>query len=363
MCAMTSVANPLALHESQLTAPSAAEFLYLDQSAVVAAGVLDMERAFDVIAEALTLLELGKCVQPHKVVVRDREDAESENNGRFNALFASIKGSRPAVGMKWIGSFPANRSQGLPRASAVLILNSPKNGFPVAIMDGTLISAVRTGAVTGLGVRHLAPKNTRKVGLVGAGVQARTQVLGLISALPELEEIAIFNRCDRNAEILIDECRERWQAPMVKAATITAALADADVALTITTASEPIIRAKHVKPGALSIQLSGHECEFELIRQCRKLVVDNWDVIKHRGIISPAVMHSSGELSDQEIHATLAEIILGRKSGRECDDERIHFAHMGMGVEDVALGWDVFCRASESGLGQKIKLWDTPLWS
>lgn len=363
MCHMTSIASPLNLQESQVAAPSAAEFLYLNQSAVLAAGVLDMQRAFDVIAEALTLLELGKCVQPHKVVVRDREDVESENSGRFNALFASIKGSRPAVGMKWIGSFPANRSQALPRASAIIILNSPKNGFPVAIMDGTLISAMRTGAVTGLGVRHLAPRNTRKVGLVGAGVQARTQILGLISALPDLEEIAVFNRCDRNAEVLIEECRERWQAPLVKAGSITAALADADVSLTITTASEPIIRAKHIKPGALTIQLSGHECEFDLIRQCRKLVVDNWDVIKHRGIITPAVMHNSGQLSDNDVHATLAEIILGRKIGREDDDERIHFAHMGMGVEDVALGWDIFCRASESGLGQKVKLWDTPLWS
>src|SRR5581483_392407 len=246
-------------------------------------GILDMRRAFDVIQEALILLELGKCVQPHKVVLRDEERVESEDRGRFNALFASLKGHRPAVGMKWIGSFPANRSLGLPRASAIIILNSPETGFPVAILDGTLVSAMRTGAMTGLGARNLAPRSSRKIGMIGAGVQARTQILGLLAALPEIEEIAVFNRTEGHAEALIDECRERWQAPVVRANSIAAALADADVALTITTAAEPLVRAEHIKPGALSIQLSGHECEFDVIRQSRKLIVDNWDVIKHRG--------------------------------------------------------------------------------
>ena len=358
---MTATVNAISVLEPQLNC--AAEFCFLDQNAVLAAGILDMQRAFDVIEEALILLELGKCVQPHKVVLRNQESVESENQGRFNALFASMKGSRPAVGMKWIGSFPANRSLGLPRASAIIILNSPDNGFPVAILDGTLVSAMRTGAVTGLGARNLAPRSSRKIGVIGAGVQARTQILGLISALPEIEEIAVFNRTEEHAEALIEECRERWQVPIVRATSIATALADADVALTITTAAEPLMRAEHIKPGALTIQLSGHECEFEVIRQASKLVVDNWEVIKHRGIITPAVMHNEGCLVDNDVHATLAQVMLGQKSGRDNDHERIHFAHMGMGVEDVALGWDIYCRASQMGIGLKLKLWETPLWS
>lgn len=358
---MTATVNAISLFEPKISC--ATEFCFLDQTAILGAGILDMHRAFDVIEEALILLELGQCVQPHKVVLRDEDTVESENRGRFNALFASIKGPRPAVGMKWIGSFPQNRSLGLPRASAIIVLNSPETGFPVAILDGTLVSAMRTGAVTGLGARNLAPRSSRKIGLIGAGVQARTQILGLISALPDIEEIAVFNRTEEHAEALIEECRERWQAPMVKATSIASALADADVALTITTAGEPLMRAGHIKPGALTIQLSGHECEFEVILEAQKLIVDNWEVIKHRGIMTPAVMHSQGCLEESDVHATLAQVMLGSKSGREDDRERIHFAHMGMGVEDVALGWDIFCRASQMGIGQKLKLWDTPLWS
>jgi N-[(2S)-2-amino-2-carboxyethyl]-L-glutamate dehydrogenase len=338
------------------------EFLYLDQSAVLSAGVLDMPRAMRVVGEALAQFSAGTCRQPHKVVLRSDDSPSSEDLGRYNGLFASVGVPARAVGMKWIASFPANRSRGLPRASALAILNHPDNGLPAAVMDATLLSAVRTGAVTALGARHLAPRKTRKVGVVGAGVQAHTQILGLFSCLPNVEEIAVWNRTPERAEVLAGECRERWQAPMRLAPSAGAALADADVALTITTSSHPLMRACHIKPGALTIQLSGHECEFEVINQCGKIVTDDWEVLKHRGIITPAIMHAQGLLDDDRIYASLGEILLGRKPGREDDSERIHFAHMGMGICDVALAWDVYRTACSQGLGQVLKLWDAPLW-
>ncbi len=353
----TTVENELA----EFTSPTA-EFLYLDQSAVLRANVLDMSRAFDVIENALRLYEKGKCVQPHKVVLREADNVESEELGRFNALFASMQGPNPAVGMKWIGSFPANRAVGLPRASAVVILNSPATGLPIAILDGTIISAMRTGAVTGLGVRRLAPSRTRKVAVIGAGVQARTQILGLLHALPQLEQIAVFSRCPAQGEQLKEDCQLRWQAPISVAHSVSAALADADVVLPITTSSEPVISAKDIKPGALTVQLSGHECEFDLVRQCRKVVTDNWEVLKHRGISTLAVMHRDGLLKDEDIYCSLGQLLLGEKAGRESDDERIHFAHMGMGVEDIALASDIYRTALDNGIGQWLKLWEKPLW-
>jgi ornithine cyclodeaminase/alanine dehydrogenase-like protein (mu-crystallin family) len=341
---------------------AAAEFLYLDQTAVLNANVLDMPRAFEVISVALRLFELGECAQPLKVVLRDGEDPRTEELGRFNGLCASIKGPNPAVGMKWIGSYPANRAAGLPRASAVIILNSPVNGLPIAIIDGTLISAMRTGAVTGLGARFLAPRSSRKAAVIGGGVQAHTQILGLFTALPELEEIAVFSRRRSHAEALQEDCCRRWAAPVVIADSVSAALVDADVIISITTASQPLIHASDVKPGALTIQMSGHEYDFDVILQCRKLVTDNWEALKHRGIITPALMHAQRLLQDDDVYGTLGELILGRKPGRENEYERIHFAHMGMGVEDIALAWDVYCTARDLGLGQRLKLWESPLW-
>jgi len=355
---------------SQATASSTAgaenskaiEFLYLDQGAVLAADLLDMPRAMEVVGQAQALFVQGKVRHPHKVVLRQGDTAECEEQGRFNALFASIGGPVRAMGMKWIGSFPANRERGLPRASALIILNCPDTGMPVAVMDGTLISAMRTGAMTALGVRYLAPRRTRKVGVVGAGVQARTQILGLYTALPEVEEIALVNREIARAEAVAEECRQRWGAPVRAVETTDEALADADVALTVTTAHEPLMFARQIKPGALTVQLAGHECEFAVIQQCRKIVTDDWDVVKHRGIMTPAIMHQQGLLHDNEIHANLGELVLGTKLGRENDDERIHYAHMGMGVDDVALAWAVYQTALQRRLGIRLPLWQEPLW-
>jgi len=344
-------------------APRAVEFLYLDQDAMVAADILDMHRAMDVVGQAQSLFSRGEVRQPHKVVLRNEETPESEDrHGRFNGLAASITGPDPCMGMKWIGSFPSNRKRGMPRASALIILNCPKTGFPLAVMDGTLINAMRTGAMTGLGAHYLAPRVTRKIGIIGSGVQSRTQILGLYTELPEVEEIALFGRNAAAAEEVAEDCRQRWGAPVRTASTIGEALTDADIALTITTAGEPLMLARHIKPGALTVQLAGHECEFALVRQCAKIVTDDWDTVKHRGIMTPAIMHQQGLLRDEDIYAKLGDLILGRKPGRQSDEERIHYCHMGMGLDDVALAWSVYQTASERNLGVRMPLWREPLW-
>ncbi len=342
--------------------PRPAELLFLDQDAVLAAGVLDMRQAMRAVGESLTLFAQGECRQPHKVVLRFGESAACEARGRINGLCAFVGGSVQAMGIKWIASFPANRQRGLPRASALIILNSLETGLPLAVMDGTLISAMRTGAVTALGARYLAPSAAQVAGVVGAGVQARTQILGLLTALPTLRAIRVVNRCRAHADALAQECRDRWQAPVEAVETIPEALADADVALTITTADAPIVFARHIKPGALTIQLSGHECEFEVLAQCQKLVVDDWETVKHRGIMTPALMHQAGLLPDERIYASLGELVAGFKPGRTHDQERIHFAHMGMGVDDVALAAALYRTACAHGLGQPLTLWREPLW-
>ena len=345
------------------TSTTSVDFLYLDQREVLEAGVLDMARAMQVVGRVMAAFEDGKVRQPSKVVLRKGADSKSEVNGRINGLCAFVDDGMPSMGMKWVASFPRNRERGLPRASALIILNSPDTGFPIALMDGTIISAMRTGACTGLGARYLAPRNTRKIGMVGAGVQARTQLLGLFTALPQVEQIAVWNRTAEHGDVFVDECRSRWNAPAVRTKTIPEALTDADVVLTITTADEPIIPARYIKPGSLTIQLSGHECEFELVKQCKKIVVNNWDACKHRGIRTPAVMYQQGLLKDVDIYCSLGDLLLGRKPGRESEDERIHFSPDGMGSTDIALAFDVYQRARKAGIGQPLRLWDEPLWS
>jgi ornithine cyclodeaminase/alanine dehydrogenase-like protein (mu-crystallin family) len=345
----------------QAAASDSIKFLYLDQEAVLAADVLDMSRAMEVVGQAQALFAQGEVLEPHKVVLRNADTAESENQGRFNGLAASIGAPPQRIGLKWIASFPANRCIGLPRATALIILNCPRTGVPLAVMEGSLISAMRTGAMSGLGARYLAPSKTCKIGIVGSGVQSRAQILGLHTALPEVEEIALFGRRISSAEEVADYCRREWGAPVRAVRTPEEALADADIALSVTTAQVPLLLARHIKPGALTIQLAGHECEFAVIQQCSKIVADDWETVKRRGIMTPAIMHRQGLLRDTDIYANLGQLILGIKPGRE-GDERIHYCHMGMGVDDVALAWEVYETARRRNLGTSLPLWQQPFW-
>jgi ornithine cyclodeaminase/alanine dehydrogenase-like protein (mu-crystallin family) len=91
--------------------------------------------------------------------------------------------------------------------------------------------------------------------------------------------------------------------------------------------------------------------------------MNDWDACKHRGIRTPAVMYNQGLLRDEDIYCNLGDLVLGRKPGRESEDERIHFSPDGIGATDVALGFDVYRRAYHAGIGKKLRLWDEPLWA
>ena len=166
------------------------EFLYLDQEAVLAADVLDMRRAMNVVGEAQARFAEGEVREPHKIVLRKADTAESEEHGRFNGLAAWIGAPAPtAIGMKWIASFPANRRLGRPRASGLIILNCPQTGVPLAMMEAGLISAMRTGAMTGLGVRYLARKRFAKSESWAPVCNPEPEILGCSPNSPMLRRL------------------------------------------------------------------------------------------------------------------------------------------------------------------------------
>lgn len=362
MSAPQAVSLEMLPQPQRAVAAKPARFLYLDQEAVVAAGVFDMEAAMAAVGAALAAWQGGRARQPHKIVLRAGEDHGSESRWRINGLSGAIGEPVEALGMKWIASFPPNRQQGLPRASGLLILNSPENGLPLALMDATLISAVRTGAITGLGLRYLAPRGAQRAVVVGAGVQARTQVLAVATACPQLELITVVHPRREAAEACAADCRQHWRVPVRASTALEAVVAEADIAITATTADEPILRGAMIKPGALTVQIAGHECDFELVAGCSKIVCDDWETIKHRGITTPARMHAAGLLGDERIHANLPQVLTGERAGREGEGERIHFAHIGLGLDDIALGAQLYARARELGLGQWLRLWRAPMW-
>ncbi|MCR4429227.1 MAG: ornithine cyclodeaminase family protein [Caldiserica bacterium] len=328
------------------------QFLYLNQKDVLRAG-LTMKMAISAMERALSLFTEGKTIMPYKTVL----DLDERKRGRINAMPAYIGGEYDIAGIKWIGGFPPNVQKGLPRATALIILNDAWTGFPIALMDSTLISAVRTGAVTGVGAKYLARKDSKVVGMIGAGVQARTQLEALIEVLPLLEKVKVFDIRTEASRKYATEMAEKTRLSFEVVESPEEAVVGSDIVVTVTVADEPIVKEKWLKEGSFFAAVGSYrEEEDEVVLKADKIVVDGIEHVIHRETPIIAQLVLSGRMSKDRIHGEMGEIILGRKSGRENPSERIFFSPIGMAVDDIVLAKHIYDLAVEKGIGQRLSL-------
>jgi len=336
------------------------DVLFLSQEDVVAAGALDMSLAISVMEEVFRLHHEKQYVLPPKCVLRWGGPETESTRGRINSMPGWIGGNIRAVGIKWIASSPQNPfKHDLPRASAVIVLNDPETLVPIALMDGTVISASRTGANTGIAAKYLAKKDSSVLGLIGAGVQNRTQLLALNHVL-NLKKLKVCDLFPERAQAFANEMSKKIAKEITVAATAYEAVKGSDIFVSATVTKEPIIKPSWIEPGVFYSHVGSHECEFETIVKMDKRVVDDWSEIKHRGVESLAIMFHAGMIKDEDVYAEIGEIIAGIKPGRESAEETIYFNTVGMGIEDIALAQRVYNNAIDLGLGKRIKLWETP---
>lgn len=337
------------------------EILFLTQEEVIKAGALDMNLAVPTMEQVFSLHEKKDYVLPQKCVLR-WGDLESESTkGRINCMPGSIGGDLNAIGIKWISSAPQNPFKyNLPRASAVIILNDPETLMPIAIMDGAAISASRTGANSGVASKYLAKKESKTLGLIGAGVQNRTQLLAINYSHPEIEKIKIYDIDEERSTKYAKEMSQIVKKEIIVAKTAYEAVNGSDIFVTATVTKTPIIKSDWIEPGVLYIHVGSHECEFDAILNMDKRVVDDWSEIKHRGVESLAIMYKEGMIDDSYINAEIGQVVNGVRKGRENDQETIYFNTVGMGIEDVALAIKVYKNAVEMKLGKYLPLWEKP---
>lgn len=329
------------------------EFLYLTQADIREAG-LTMAMTLDIVEEVYKLHSLGKINMPHKTVL----DLGERERGRVNAMPAYVGGDFEVCGIKWIAGFPQNPyKHNLPRGIGLLVINDSWTGVPLAIMDATLISAMRTGAATGVGAKYLARAGASKVALIGAGVQARTQLEALKESVPTLRLAQAYDVRAEVAQAFAEEMRGQLGIDVRAVPTAQAAVEDADIIVTATVADEPIVKDAWVKPGSLFSHVGSYQEEEEaVVLNSDVIVVDEWGAVLHRETPILAKMYLAGELSEEDIHADLGEIILGQKRGRRSDTDRIFYAPIGLGSLDVAVGTEIYRLAREKGIGRRLPL-------
>ncbi|PKP61984.1 ornithine cyclodeaminase [Candidatus Atribacteria bacterium HGW-Atribacteria-1] len=335
--------------------------LFLSQEEVIECDGLNMSIILQDIENFFSLEVTGKTIIPSKTILRWGDVKSEETKGRINCMPAYVGGDVNMAGIKWIGSAPLNPLKyNLPRASALTILNDPDKLFPVAVMDGTLISAMRTGAVTGVGAKYLARNDSEIVGLIGAGVQNKTQLMALNEVLNYLKKVIIYDKNKQRAFIWAKDMSEKYELNIEVGDTIQKTIENADVVVTATTSVEPVIREDWFKEGCFYAQVGGNECTPEVILNFDKFVVDNWEEVLHRGIFTIAHIYNKGKFKKEELHASIGEIVIKKKPGRENNKERILFSPIGMGAEDITVASRIYIEALKRGIGTKLNLWKEP---
>ena len=334
-----------------------AVFRFLSQEDVVAAGGLDVDATIDVVEEALRLHAEGDTRLPKKSALLWSDDpGNEETQGRIMAMPAYVGGSIGLAGMKWIPSVPSNPSRGLPRGIGLIVLSDPETGLPVAIMDGTIVSAARTGAVTGVTARMLARRGALVAAILGAGVQAGTQLPALEATLPSLEQVRVWDIAPERAEAF----RERSDR-VVPVPTAEEACRDADVVVAATMAPEPYVPPEWLGPGSLFCSVSSLDPEVACVEQADLVVCDLWDHESEHASRPLARASAAGVIAREDV-VELPDLVAGRHPGRTSDEQRIFSTPVGLAIEDVAAAARVYRRARDLGLGTSLSLWERPIW-
>jgi N-[(2S)-2-amino-2-carboxyethyl]-L-glutamate dehydrogenase len=368
------------------------DFLYLNEQDLIQAGVKDMNSCMDAMEEVVKLINAGDYMMSganhnsHGAMVSFPDEhnfANMPKNGcdrRFMAMPAYLGGMFDIAGMKWYGSNVENKKKGLPRSVLMLMLSDKETALPISLMSANLISSYRTGAMSGIGARYLAKKDTKVAGIVGPGVMGKTALQSFVCACPNLDTVKVKGRgevsMNRFMEFVKKECPQIKRIEIVDS--IEAAVRNSDIVCVATSSpvlvkDYPYIKEEWVKKGALFCLPATVNFDDDFIAKRCKKVVDNMQLytawaeeypyptfgpITIIGTKFTDLVHE-GKISALQID-DLGDIINGKKAGRTSEDETILYSVGGMPVEDVAWGKILYQNATRLGIGTRLNLWDIP---
>jgi ornithine cyclodeaminase/alanine dehydrogenase-like protein (mu-crystallin family) len=275
----------------------------------------------------------------------------------FAKPFSGYKAGEDLFFVKTFNFFADNVGRGLPVTSSQVFLYHAETGMPVCLMEAGWVTALKTGASTALTVEGLCRSDAETLTLFGAGLQGQMhlEALSLVRAWAQVWLVDIDQaRAQRVAGEMAAALRLNVRATDSPEKAVRAS----DVVVTITTGSGKLVRHAWLKPGALVCKMGSYqELELEVITRADKLVVDNWTYVSHR-VPELARLLEQGHLTHRSLHAEWPDIVAGRASGRETDEERIAYVALGIWGEYAAILPAVYRRAVDKGLGQVIDLFD-----
>ncbi|HMB76927.1 MAG TPA: ornithine cyclodeaminase family protein [Kiloniellaceae bacterium] len=319
----------------------------------------DIDRLAMTDDEILDAVEAGLLAQGRgETVIEPRVHLEPDPafKGHFNILRGYIAPLSMA-GVKIVGDYVDNYKSGLPSEMAFLNLFNPRNGMPVALLDATAITEMRTGAMTALGAKYLARRNSRRLGHIGARGSAYWNVR-LLAHLFDLEDIRVHSRRPESRESFAARLTADLGREVVAVDDWESCLKGADILVEASRLNEPTphFKTAWVPKGAFVVPYGTMSAvEFSLTDIMDKLLVDDWGQCKGGKLGSLRAHVEAGKLSEESLHAELCQVVAGDRPGRESDAETILFWHRGLSLSDIALGAAMLAKAKNLGIGQELR--------
>jgi ornithine cyclodeaminase/alanine dehydrogenase len=304
--------------------------------------VLQMEQALAAVEQAFRAHGRGAALMPAKVYL-----PLEHHHGDFRAMPAYLEG---AAGVKWVNSHPRNATlHGLPSVMGLYVLSDPATARPLAVMDATLLTAVRTGAGAGVASKYLAKKGATTLGFVGCGVQAR-HVL-------QAHRLVFGDGLACKMSDISREAAERFASEAGGEAVSLEEACAADIVCTMTPSRSPIVQRSWVRPGAhinaLGADAPGKEELASEILQAAHVVLDDWEQGTESGEVN--VPLHGGQLDKERIWGTIGDAIATQSRVRDSEQDITVFDSTGLAIQDVAVARAIYDTAVDRGIGTDIE--------
>ncbi len=336
------------------------EILFLKQEDVIKAGLLDMKQILKVTEKTYELMGQGLIKNPPKVRTRIPDDENWQSF--FNSMPCYIGGDVNIGGIKWAAESKKNaHTPGIPYGIDITILSDPETVLPFCILDGTLVTAMRTSAVGGLLAKYSAPSSAETACLVGAGVIGRTMIMAVCEAIPTLKTIYLCDLDLPKAQAVAAEYQGKYPVEIIPTSDSKAAAQKSQLIVTETTAGKPFVDKSWLTPGCGLVSMASNEIELDVAASADVICIDYWkQMITYPGK-AVTQLYEKGQLTQDDV-SELGDLVLGKKTGRTSDDQFVFATSMGIGALDIMIGYQLYQNAMEMGIGTKVKLWDKPLW-
>jgi ornithine cyclodeaminase len=320
---------------------------------------LDIEELGITDDELLAAIEVSLAAQGRgETVIEPRMHLEpGVAAGHFNVLRGAIKAPIDAAGVKIVGDFVDNYKLGFPSELGVLLLFDPRTGALKAILDAAGITDMRTGAVTAIGAKYLARKNSKLLGHIGARGTAYWNVR-LLDHLFDFDEIRVHSRREESRKEFAERLSRDLGKPVVATEDWKTCVEGADIVVEASRLLEPapLLKTEWIKKGAFVVPYGTMSAiELSLTDMMDKLVVDDWGQCKGGKFGSLRAHVEAGKLSETTLHAELGQIVAGLKPGRSSDNETNLLWHRGLSLSDIALGHAMLEKAKRLNIGQRLR--------